>query len=87
MNYQITNFQKKVFKYLPKKGEITTYNEIAKKIHSNPRAVARALANNLYPIKIPCHRVIMSNRKLGGYFGKEGIKEKIKLLKKEGVII
>jgi len=35
--------------------------------------------------KIPCHRVIKSNGKIGGY--KNGIKKKITLLKREGVKI
>ena len=38
---------------------------------------------------VPCHRVICSNMKIGGYAGNnpENIKKKIKLLKKEGVKI
>jgi len=82
---KITDFQKKVFKHLPKKGGVITYKELADKINSHPRAIARALATNPYPIKIPCHRVIKSDGTIGGYSGKGGIKTKINLLKKEGV--
>jgi len=83
----LTPFQKKVFKFLPKAGKTISYGELAKKVDSSPRAVARALASNPYPIKIACHRVIMSNGELGGYSGVGGVNKKKALLKKEGVIL
>ncbi len=48
------------------------------------RAVGNTLNKNQNP-KIPCHRVIKSNGKIGGYKG--GTKKKITLLEKEGIII
>jgi len=66
-------------------GEVRTYKFIAKQI-GNPkaaRAVGRALANNPFPLIIPCHRVICSDGKLGGYQG--GLKMKRSLLKMEEV--
>jgi len=48
------------------------------------RAVANAIGKNPFPPKIPCHRVIRSDGKLGGYSAKGGIKTKKKLLKNEG---
>ena len=83
-----TKFQLKVWNALKKlrKGETKSYLDIAKSI-GKPRAcraVANAIANNPYPIKIPCHRVIKSDGSLGGYSGPGGIKTKKKLLKKEG---
>ena len=71
------------------KGQTKTYKEIAKAVKTSPRAVARILASNTHPIKIPCHRVIRSNGKIGGYTfkGKRKDKMKIKLLRKEGVKI
>ena len=60
------------------------FGEIAKKLKTSPRAVGQALKANKNP-KIPCHRVVFSNKKIGGY--NRGIKKKIQLLKKEGVII
>ena len=51
------------------------------------RAVANAVGKNPYPSKIPCHRVIRSDGKLGGYSAKGGVKVKRKLLKREGIIL
>ncbi len=72
-----------------KRGRTKTYKQLALKLKTSPRAVAKILSSNLYPIKIPCHRVIRSDGKIGGYTfkGKRKDKMKIKLLKKEGVKI
>ena len=67
------------------KGETRTYKEIAIAI-GHPlavRAVANACGKNPYPIKIPCHRVIRSDGKLGGYSAPGGIAAKRRLLKEE----
>ncbi len=66
------------------KGKVTTYGIIAKKIGINPRAVAASLRKN-FDRSIPCHRVVYSDGKIGGY--NRGIKNKIALLKKEGIKI
>ena len=86
-----TDFQLKVWTYLRKipRGSVKTYSQVAKGI-GNPlavRAVANAIGKNPYAPKIPCHRVIRSDRSLGGYSGKGGIKTKRYLLKKEGVTL
>ena len=85
-----TKFQLKVWNYLKKipKGQIRTYLEVAKAIKrpKSVRAVANAIGKNPNAPKIPCHRVIRSDRKLGGYSGPGGIKTKKKLLKSEGII-
>ena len=86
-----TAFQKKVWLELSKipKGETRTYKEIAIAI-GNPlavRAVANACGKNPHPIKIPCHRVIRSDGTLGGYSGRGGIKQKLKILRSEKVPI
>jgi methylated-DNA-[protein]-cysteine S-methyltransferase len=47
------------------------------------RAVAQACGANPVPVVVPCHRVIASGGKLGGYTG--GIDRKIVLLANEGV--
>ena len=86
-----TEFQLRVWAYLRKipRGSVKTYSQVAKGI-GKPlavRAVANAIGKNPYAPKIPCHRVIRSDRSLGGYSGKGGIKTKRYLLKKEGVTL
>ena len=85
-----TKFQISVWKEIKKipKGQTKTYKDIAvalKKPKSS-RAVANACGKNPLLIEIPCHRVIRSDGKLGGYSGKGGIKQKRKLLKEEGAL-
>ena len=86
-----TKFQVRVWKYLLKipKGKVKTYKQIAAAIKkpNSARAVGNAIGKNPYAPRIPCHRVIRSNGKLGGYSGKGGIKKKSKLLKKEGICL
>ena len=86
-----TDFQMKVWNAISKipKGKVKTYKELARSIRKPKasRAVANACGKNPFPIKIPCHRVIRSDGRLGGYSGKGGIKTKRKLLRNEGVFI
>ena len=86
-----TKFQIKVWKYLTSipKGSIRTYKQvaIAIKCPKAARAVANACAKNPYAPKIPCHRVIRSDGGLGGYSGRGGIRQKLKLLRSEKVPI
>ncbi|HAB51588.1 MAG TPA: hypothetical protein DCE80_05350 [Ignavibacteriales bacterium] len=81
-----TDFQKKVWNELLKipYGQLMTYKAIAIMLGNENamRAVGRANATNHAPIIIPCHRVIASNGKLGGYSGGVSLKEK--LLELEG---
>lgn len=63
-------------------GKTLTYKEVAK-LAGRPKAY-RAVGNILnknYDPKIPCHRVIRSDGKLGGY--NRGAKAKMLILKKE----
>lgn len=64
------------------KGETMTYKGVAERI-GRPgacRAVGTALSQNHDP-KIPCHRVIRSDGKLGGY--NRGKEEKRRILEME----
>lgn len=64
-------------------GQTLSYQNIAAQL-GNPkasRAVGNACGANPIPIIIPCHRVITTNRRLGGYSG--GLHRKIFLLKHE----
>ncbi len=50
-------------------GEVLSYRELAELV-GRPRAaraVARAMAENPLPLFVPCHRVIRSDGRLGGY--------------------
>ena len=82
-----TKFQLKVWKHLKtiRKGKVKTYKQVAIGIRSpkSARAVANACAKNPYAPKIPCHRVIRTDGALGGYSGKGGIKQKLRLLRFE----
>ena len=84
MKLKGTEFQNLVWKEISRipYGQTVSYKEIAARIgHPNSsRAVANACGKNPYPIIIPCHRVICSNGKLGGYSGPGGISEKRRLL-------
>lgn len=84
----MTPFGKKILKIVSKipKGKTLTYKEVAR-LAGNPRAyraVGNALHKNPFAPRIPCHRVIKSDGSIGGY--SFGVKKKIALLKKEGVI-
>lgn len=65
---------------------MTTYGDLARAMKTRAfRAVGQAMNKNPYAPKIPCHRVVCSDGRLGGYaFGPD---KKIALLKKEGIII
>ena len=86
-----TKFQLKVWNYLITipKGSVKTYKEvaIAIKYPKSARAVANACSKNPCAPKIPCHRVIRSDGRLGGYSGRGGIKKKLRLLRSEKVNI
>lgn len=89
MKLEGTNFQRTVWKEISKIpfGETRTYKDIAIAIGkpNSSRAVANACGKNPYPVIIPCHRVIKSDGKLGGYSGAGGVKKKKELLKLENV--
>ena len=82
-----TKFQLAVWTEIAKikLGTTKTYSEIANLLGKpkSARAVANACGKNLYAPTIPCHRVVRSDGKLGGYSGKGGIKTKKKLLEQE----
>ena len=86
-----TKFQLKVWKYLKTipPGKVKTYKQVAQGIKKpkSARAVANACAKNPYAPKVPCHRVIRSDGKLGGFSAPGGLKAKKMLLKKEGFLL
>lgn len=78
-------FQQQVWQTLRKipYGQTVSYRQVAEAIDrpSAYRAVARAIADNPLIIIVPCHRVVYSDGKLGGYVG--GIERKQQLLRME----
>ena len=87
-NYQLklfgTAFEKKVWHQISKVryGQTITYNDIAKKLNSSPRAVGNACSKNKCLFLIPCHRIICANGSTGGYVLGEKIKEYLIKLEK-----
>ena len=83
------NLEQKIFKKLLQvpKGQVTTYGELSKAVglKNGQRVVGKIMNKNPYPVIIPCHRVVMSTGKIGGYAYGEHVK--IKLLNDEGVQI
>jgi len=68
-------------------GKVVTYGQLATFL-GNPRAtrgIGKVLNQNPRPIIVPCHRVVCSDGRVGGYmYGKD---RKISLLLKEGIPI
>ena len=66
-------------------GQTISYGELAR-LAGRPRAgraVGNILAKNPVPLIIPCHRVIRSDGKIGGFSAAGGIKLKQKMLELE----
>lgn len=84
----MTGFQIKVYKVVKKipHGQTLTYRQVAEKLGDKKlaRAVGNALNKN-YDKVVPCHRVVRSDGRVGGF--NQGARQKIKLLKNEGVAI
>jgi O-6-methylguanine DNA methyltransferase len=84
---RISEFSNRVYnvvRTIPR-GKTMTYGEVARAVGrpGAARAVGNALNRNYDP-RIPCHRVVMSSGKIGGY--NRGAELKIRLLREEGVI-
>jgi methylated-DNA-[protein]-cysteine S-methyltransferase len=69
------------------RGKVTTYGALAAHLGrpGASRAVGNALANNPFPLIVPCHRAVRSDGGLGGFQG--GLAMKRVLLEHEGVAI
>lgn len=69
------------------RGQVTTYGELAKAVglKNGQRAIGRMMNKNPFPVIVPCHRVILSSGKVGGYAW--GQKVKSRMLSDEGVKI
>jgi methylated-DNA-[protein]-cysteine S-methyltransferase len=83
------NLEQKVYKKLldVPKGQITTYGDLAKAVglKNGQRIIGKIMNKNPFPVIIPCHRVVMSTGKIGGYAYGEYVKTK--MLNDEGIEI
>jgi len=68
-------------------GKVTTYGDLAKAVglKNGQRVIGTIMKNNPFPVIIPCHRVVRSDGKIGGYTYGEMVK--FKMLTKEGIKI
>ena len=83
------NLEHRVYKKLLEvpKGKVTTYSELAKAVglKNGQRAIGRMMNKNPFPVIVPCHRVILSDGKIGGYAWGENVKTN--MLSREGIKI
>jgi methylated-DNA-[protein]-cysteine S-methyltransferase len=68
-------------------GETTTYGALARQLGDVglSRAVGQAMGANRIPLFIPCHRVLASDGKPGGFSAPGGAESKLRMLALEGV--
>jgi methylated-DNA-[protein]-cysteine S-methyltransferase len=68
-------------------GRTATYGELARRVGAPgaARGVGQAMGRNPVPIIIPCHRVLASGNKIGGFSAFGGMATKERLLALEGV--
>lgn len=87
----VTEFQQRVFDAICEipDGSVSTYKFVARRIGCrSSQAVGQALRRNPFAPRVPCHRVIATSLRIGGFGGETAgakIRKKIALLKKEGV--
>ena len=88
-----TPFQEQVYaacRSIPK-GKVTTYGRLGRLIGCrSARAIGQALRNNPYAPHTPCHRVVATDLRMGGFNGEKAgpeIQRKIALLEAEGVLV
>ena len=70
------------------RGRVTTYKEIGRALGGYGqiyRAVGVALNRNPHAPRVPCHRVVNSDGRVGGFA--HGTRKKVQMLKREGIKI
>ena len=79
----------KVYKKLLQipEGKVTTYGDLAKAVglKRGQRVIGTIMKKNPFPIIVPCHRVVKSDGKIGGFVYGERVKSQ--MLIKEGIKI
>jgi len=71
------------------RGKVRSYGDLAAASGAPgaARAVGNVMAQNRYPIIVPCHRVVGSAGSLGGFSARDGINMKRRMLEMEGAEI
>jgi methylated-DNA-[protein]-cysteine S-methyltransferase len=69
-------------------GQTLSYGEIAARLGEPQaaQAVGQAMGKNPWPIVVPCHRVVGSGGKLGGFSAPGGTRTKLRILEIEGAL-
>ncbi len=79
-----TEFQQRVLKVTRRipYGKTMSYGRLAEKAGypRAARAVGTVMSSNRFPIVVPCHRVVASCGKAGGYSSPQGVSLKLRLL-------
>ena len=89
----VSVFAAKVYAVVRKipEGQVSTYRDVAHAVGSRSyRGVGQALRCNPFAPEVPCHRVVKSDGRLGGFKGRvsgDAIDEKVTLLESEGVVV
>lgn len=85
----MNELERRVYQKLLKvpKGKVTTYGDLAKAVglENGQRVIGQIMNKNPFPVIIPCHRVVKSDGKVGGYYYGEEVKTK--MLLDEGIFI
>ena len=89
MDLDLSDFARQVLTQIANipRGQTRSYKDIAQALHrpQASRAVGQACARNPVPLLIPCHRVLASRGRLGGFAG--GLQLKRQLLVREGALL
>ena len=86
---RVSSFQRDVYKAAlrVKPGQTLSYGQLAAAIGqpaAAARAVGTALAQNPWPLLVPCHRFIGADGRMTGFSAPGGTKTKLRLLALEG---
>ena len=91
MEREPTKFETRVYEALCRvpAGNVVTYKTLGSAVGcASGQAIGNAMRRNPYAPEVPCHRVILSTLKLGGFMGDingESVERKRRLLEDEGV--
>ena len=91
MEREPTKFETRVYEALCRvpAGNVVTYKTLGSAVGcASGQAIGNAMRRNPYAPEVPCHRVILSTLKLGGFMGDingESVARKRKSLEDEGV--